>query len=68
LDPTQAKVALHVSVCVHKLPSSHPAPTALDGFEHVPVFGSQTPAVWQVSDAVHVTPSHGWTIRDTVSS
>jgi len=45
----------HVSVCVQALPSLHVVPFAAIGFEHVPVDGLHVPAVWQESDAVHVT-------------
>jgi hypothetical protein len=44
-----------VSICVHALPSSHALPSALAGFEHCPVVGSQLPARWHWSDAVHET-------------
>jgi hypothetical protein len=43
-----------VSVCVHRLLSSHAEPSAFAGLEHVPVAGSQTPATWHWSDAVQV--------------
>ena len=36
----------HVSVCVHAEPSLHAVPSALAGFEHVPVDGSHVPAAW----------------------
>jgi hypothetical protein len=36
---------------VQALPSSQPAPLALAGFEHVPLAGSQVPAMWHWSDA-----------------
>lgn len=45
----------HVSVRVHPLPSEHEVPSATTGFEHAPVVGSQLPAVWHWSLAVHVT-------------
>ena len=35
----------HVSLCVHALPSLHPEPSLLFGFEHVPVPGLQVPAL-----------------------
>jgi len=44
-----------VSVCVHALPSLHAVPFVATGFEHVPLPGSQAPAVWHWSLAVHVT-------------
>jgi len=40
---------------VQALPSLHVVPFAATGFEHVPVDGLHVPAVWQESDAVHVT-------------
>ena len=40
---------------VQALPSSHFAPSALAGFEHIPVAGSQVPAVWHMSLAAQVT-------------
>jgi len=45
----------HVSVCVQALPSSQPAPSERVGFEHDPDDGSQTPAMWHWSLAVHAT-------------
>jgi hypothetical protein len=36
----------HVSVCVQALPSLHPVPFGLFGFEHMPVAGLQDPAPW----------------------
>jgi hypothetical protein len=33
----------------------HAVPSVAVGFEHVPVVGSQAPATWQASLAVHVT-------------
>src|SRR5437016_5498140 len=44
-----------VSVCVHALPSLQVLPLAFAGFEHVPVAGSQVPAVWHWSEAVQTT-------------
>jgi hypothetical protein len=44
-----------VSADVQALPSSHAAPSAFCGFEQIPVVGSQLPALWHVSDAVHTT-------------
>jgi hypothetical protein len=52
--PTQLPPALHLSVCVHALPSSQSAPV-LGGFEHCPFEGLHVPATWHWSDAVHVT-------------
>jgi hypothetical protein len=54
LVPTHAP-AWHVSLCVHALPSLHAVPSAFAGFEHAPVAGSQVPARWHWSCAVHVT-------------
>jgi hypothetical protein len=47
--------AVHVSVCVHALPSLHVAPSALVGFEQTPVLVLHAPTAWHVSIAVHVT-------------
>jgi len=47
--------AWHVSVCVQALPSLHAVPFGALGFEQVPVAGSQVPAMWHWSLAVHVT-------------
>jgi len=44
-----------VSVCVHALPSLQVLPLAFAGFEHVPVAGSQVPAVWHWSEAAQAT-------------
>src|SRR5437879_6644512 len=44
-----------VSVCVQALPSLQALPLAFAGFEHVPVAGSQVPAVWHWSEAVQAT-------------
>jgi hypothetical protein len=54
LLPTQTPAA-QVSVCVHASPSTHVEPSALAGFEQLPVEVSQVPASWHVSLAVHVT-------------
>jgi len=43
---------LHVLPEVHIFPSSQLVPSGLAGFEHMPVVGSQVPAVWHVSLAV----------------
>jgi hypothetical protein len=45
----------HVSLCVHLLASSQPVPSALLGFEQLPVFESQVPTVWHWSLALHTT-------------
>jgi hypothetical protein len=42
---------------VQGLPSSQEVPSALIGFEHTPVAGSQVPTSWQASRAVQVTGS-----------
>src|SRR5205823_3791912 len=60
LAPTQAP-AWQVSVRVQALPSSHGAPLSLAGLLQAPVVGSQVPAVWHWSAAVHTTgfaPTH----------
>jgi hypothetical protein len=54
LDPVHVP-AWHVSVWVHALPSLHAVPSGAFGFEHAPVVGSQVPATWHESLAVHVT-------------
>src|SRR5438876_200527 len=43
-----------VSPVVHELPSLHVVPFARVGFEQPPVVGSQLPAAWHWSLAVHV--------------
>src|SRR5437667_319857 len=50
--PTQAPAA-PVSVCVHTLPSVQGVPSAWAGLVQAPVAGSQVPAVWHWSEAVH---------------
>jgi hypothetical protein len=40
---------------VQAFPSSHTAPFVFAGFEHDPLLGSQVPALWHESDAVHET-------------
>src|SRR5437870_1683912 len=52
LAPTQAP-ASQVSVCVQALPSLHGAPLSLAGLLQTPDAGSQAPAVWHWSAAVH---------------
>jgi hypothetical protein len=47
--------AVHTSVCVHASPSWHAVPSETVGFEHMPVVGSQVPAVWHESLAAHTT-------------
>jgi hypothetical protein len=49
----------HESLCVQASPSLHGAPFGAIGFEHVPVNGSQFPATWHWSEAVHVTLDPG---------
>jgi hypothetical protein len=53
-EPTQIPHA-QVSVSVQGLPSSQDAPSGLGRFEQTPVAGSQVPAVWHESGAVHTT-------------
>jgi hypothetical protein len=55
LEPTQVPVALHASVCVHELLSSHAVPLALTGLLQVPLAGSHVPALWQASIALQTT-------------
>jgi hypothetical protein len=43
------------SLCVHALPSLQLVPFAATGFEQAPLLGSQVPALWHGSLAVHVT-------------
>jgi hypothetical protein len=45
----------HASLVVHALLSLHDVPSDAFGLLQVPVDGSQVPAVWQLSCAVHVT-------------
>src|SRR5437016_3414086 len=52
--PTQAP-ASEVSVGVQALPSLHGAPLGLAGLLQTPDAGSQVPAVWHWSAAVHTT-------------
>src|SRR5579883_258743 len=47
-----------VSVWVQALPSLQVVPLAAAGLEHWPVVGSQVPATWQGSSALHTTPAH----------
>src|SRR5438128_1184987 len=53
-SPTQAP-AWQVSLCVHALASLQLVPLGLAGLLQVPVVGSQVPAVWHWSAAVHTT-------------
>jgi hypothetical protein len=46
---------LHLSPLVQALPSVHGVSSALFGFEQTPVAGSQLPAAWHWSLAMHVT-------------
>jgi hypothetical protein len=46
---------LHLSPPVHALPSLHGVLSALAGFEQTPLVGSQLPASWHWSLALHVT-------------
>src|SRR5207248_2551915 len=52
--PTQAP-AWQVSLCVHALASLQLVPLGLAGLLQAPVAGSQVPAVWHWSAAVHTT-------------
>src|SRR5438034_116185 len=55
LPPTQVPF-WQESVCVQALPSLQAVPLAFGGLvEHVPVAGSQVPASWHWSVAVHTT-------------
>jgi hypothetical protein len=63
--------AWHVSVCVQAFPSLQVAPSALLGFEHVPLLTSQVPAAWHWSEAEQTTgllPWHTptWHVSDCV--
>jgi len=52
---------LHVSLCVHLLPSLQALPSVALGFEQTPVVLSQLPTAWHWSLAEHVTglvPTH----------
>src|SRR5215216_1226087 len=52
--PLEQIPALQVLPVVQALPSSHDSPSGLSGLLHVPVVGSQVPATWHWSEAVHV--------------
>ncbi len=59
---TIALLPVHVppwqaSACVHALPSLHATPSGNRGFEQDPELGSQVPATWHWSLAVHRTRS-----------
>src|SRR5437868_5261018 len=54
VPPVQLPV-WQVSLVVHLFPSSQVVPSALLGFEHVPVAGLHVPAAWHWSSAVQVT-------------
>ena len=54
-DPPAQTPAWQVSPVVHALPSVHAVPFAFAGFEHAPVAGLQTPALWHWSGAGHTT-------------
>lgn len=53
-DPVQFP-PWQVSVWVQASPSLQPVPSALAGFEHVPVAGLHVPEVWHAFEAVHTT-------------
>src|SRR5262249_34970930 len=60
LGPMQSP-AWQVSDCGQAQASGHALLSALSGFEHVPLAGSQTPATWHWSSAVQTTgfvPTH----------
>lgn len=54
VEPLHAP-AWHESAFVQALPSSHAVPLAAVGFEQLPLAGSQVPATWHASLAVHTT-------------
>jgi len=57
---TPAVDVVHLSFCVHELPSSHAAP-AFDRYTHRPVFGLHPLAVWHWFGAMQTTagtPTH----------
>ena len=54
LDPVQLP-AEHAYVAKHLLLPMQVVPSAAVGFEHAPLPGSQVPATWHVSLAVHIT-------------
>jgi hypothetical protein len=61
------------STFVHASASSHTLPSGSGGVEHFPVFGSQVPAAWHGSIAVHVfgvPPVHtpAWQVSSCVHS
>jgi hypothetical protein len=65
--------AWHESVCVHASSSLHAVPSALAGFEQVPVPGSQLPASWHWSLATQTTgfePVHvpAWQVSPCVQA
>jgi hypothetical protein len=51
--------AWQVSPLVQALPSLQGVPSATDGFVQAPVVGSQVPAAWHWSEAVHLTGAPG---------
>src|SRR5262249_2806186 len=57
-EPAQTP-AWHASVCVHAFPSLQFVPSAVTGFEQIPVFGSHVPATWHASLATQTTPAQG---------
>src|SRR5882672_9829723 len=63
--PPVHRPAWQVSFCVQAWPSSHEVPSAAGGLEHAPVAGSQVPAAWHWSWAVHVTPVQSGTPAQT---
>src|SRR3989442_5426961 len=65
-----------VSVCVQALPSLQALPLAFAGFEHVPVAGSQVPAVWHWSEEMGragcrggvLIPGGAWVLEKILTS
>ncbi len=49
--PPPQTPAWQASSKVHMLPSLQDEPSGFAGFEHIPVDGSQVPAMWQASPA-----------------
>ena len=56
--------AWQVSPLTHALPVPQLVPSDAFGFEHTPVAGLHTPAVWQVSSAVQVMVEPPWHAPD----
>jgi hypothetical protein len=60
--------AWQVSVWVQALPSEHPVPFALAGFEHTPVAGLHVPTSWQASSATHAVEQVAGLVLSTFNS